>query len=93
VVEGRDIGSVVLPGADLKLFLTASPDERASRRAEERGVDAPPVADALRTRDERDARVNPLVPAADALEIDTSSRDADAVFREALALARSVMRT
>lgn len=90
VVEGRDIGSIVLPGADLKLFLTAPPDERATRRADERGSDAPPVADALRRRDERDARVNPFVPAPDAVEIDTTGKDAEAVFREALALVRSI---
>jgi cytidylate kinase len=91
VVEGRDIGSVVLPGADLKLFLTASAEERASRRAEQRGAEPRPVADALRTRDSRDARVNPLVAAPDAIELDTSGKDADAVFGEALALVRSVM--
>jgi cytidylate kinase len=89
VVEGRDIGSVVLPDADLKLFLTASAGERAARRAEERGIDAPPVADALRARDALDARVNPFVPAGDAIEIDTSGKDADAVFREALELVRA----
>jgi cytidylate kinase len=89
VVEGRDIGSVVLPDADLKLFLTASAGERAARRAEERGIDAPPVADALRARDALDARVNPFVPAGDAVEIDTSGKDADAVFREALELVRA----
>jgi cytidylate kinase len=89
VVEGRDIGSVVLPDADLKLFLTASAGERAARRAEERGIDAPPVADALRARDALDERVNPFVPAGDAVEIDTSGKDADAVFREALELVRA----
>jgi cytidylate kinase len=89
VVEGRDIGSIVRPDADLKLFLSASADERAARRAEERGIQAAPVADALRARDERDGRVNPFVPAPDAIEVDTSGKDADAVFGEALALIRS----
>ncbi|MGZ4125957.1 MAG: (d)CMP kinase, partial [Actinomycetota bacterium] len=51
VVEGRDIGSVVLPDADVKLFLTATPDERATRRAVERNVDPGSVGGALRERD------------------------------------------
>lgn len=84
VVEGRDIGSVVCPHADVKLFLTASADERAARRAGERASDATPVAAALNERDALDRRVNPLVAAPDAVEIDTSGKDADAVFEEAL---------
>jgi cytidylate kinase len=89
VVEGRDVGSVIRPEADLKLFLTASADERAARRADERGARRPSVAESLSARDARDARVNPFVPAPDAVEIDTSGKDADAVFDEALALVRS----
>jgi cytidylate kinase len=78
VMAGRDIGTVVLPDADLKLFLDASVEERARRRAEERGLDlAGPEADgileALRVRDRLDSTraVAPLHPAADARIIAT----------------------
>jgi cytidylate kinase len=89
VVEGRDIGSVVLPDADVKVFLTATSDERAARRAREAGVRASDVAPALETRDARDARVNPLVPAPDAVPIETTDADADEVFARALAIVRA----
>lgn len=82
VVEGRDIGSVVRPDADVKVFLRAEAGLRAERRARERRTGSDPGA--LHTRDAHDARVNPFVPAADAVEIDTSVKDADAVFEEAL---------
>jgi cytidylate kinase len=88
VVEGRDIGSVVLPDADVKLFLTATPDERATRRAVERNVDPGSVGGALRERDALDARVNPFVAADDAVEISTTGKDADTVFAEALSVVR-----
>ena len=93
VMEGRDIGTVVFPDAAVKIFLLAEPGERATRRIRERaetgGAPEPPrVAEALAARDEQDARVNPLVPAADAVPIETTGKDADAVFREALALVR-----
>ncbi len=78
VMAGRDIGTVVLPDADLKLFLDASVDERARRRAEERGLNASSpeaieILTALRRRDELDATraVAPLRPAADARIIAT----------------------
>ena len=78
VMAGRDIGTVVLPDADLKLFLDASIEERARRRAEERGLDPEsPEADAmlaaLRERDRLDSTraVAPLHPAADARIIAT----------------------
>jgi cytidylate kinase len=83
VMEGRDIGTVVFPEAPLKLFLVAEPGERAGRRVEERG--AMDVAGALHERDRRDASVNPFVPAADAVVIDTSDLDVDATLRAALA--------
>ena len=73
IVAGRDIGTVVLPNADLKIFLNASADERARRRAEERGLDpwgpeAAAVLAELRRRDELDSTraVAPLRPAEDA---------------------------
>ena len=84
VMEGRDIGSTVFPDARLKLFLIAEPHERAGRRVEERGVED--VAGALHERDRRDARVNPFVPAEDAIVIDTSELDVDGTLRGALAI-------
>jgi CMP/dCMP kinase len=83
VMEGRDIGTVVFPDAPVKLFLVAEPVERAGRRVEERG--ASDVADALHDRDRRDAKVNPHVPPADAVVIDTSDLDVDATVLAALA--------
>jgi cytidylate kinase len=84
VMEGRDIGTVVFPDAPVKLFLAADPRERAGRRVEERG--ASDVAGALHERDRRDATVNPLVPAEDAVVIDTSDLDVDATLDAALAV-------
>jgi cytidylate kinase len=87
VLDGRDIGSVVCPDADLKLFMTATAQERARRRVEElreRGAPAiyETVLQDLKERDARDSsrRTAPLSAAADAIVIDTTTRDADAVF-------------
>ena len=88
VMEGRDIGSVVAPDAELKLFLQARPDERVGRRALERDKDPQHVARALDTRDRQDARTNPFVPAPDAIVLDTSELSPDQVAQRALALAR-----
>lgn len=78
VMAGRDIGTVVLPDADLKIYLDASVEERAGRRAEERGLDpssdeAAAILAALRRRDELDSTrpVAPLRPAPDARIIST----------------------
>lgn len=87
VVEGRDIGTVVFPDADLKVFLEADPSERAARRRAEREA-APETAEALARRDALDAATNPFVPAADALVVDTSGREADEVFKEVMAAVR-----
>lgn len=84
VMEGRDIGTAVFPDAPVKVFLIAEPQERAGRRVEERGSEE--VAGALHERDRRDARANPLVPAEDAVAIDTSDLDVDATVRAALAV-------
>jgi cytidylate kinase len=81
VMEGRDIGSAVFPDAPVKVYLTARPEERAGRRAGDRGASG--AAGALHERDERDARVNPFVPPEDAVVIDTSRLDVDATFRAA----------
>ena len=74
VAEGRDIGTVVAPGADLKVFLDADPAERARRRALQTGRDAAAV---LAEQEERDARdrgraTSPLTPAPDAIPLDTT---------------------
>jgi cytidylate kinase len=87
VVEGRDIGTVVFPDAELKVFLTASEDERARRRGDEvgaRNYDA--VAADLARRDQLDSgrAVSPLVVANDALVIDTTGRDVDEIVEEVL---------
>ncbi len=93
VVEGRDIGSVVLPDADLKIYLTASPEERARRRAGERGQGQPlaDVAAQLARRDHLDSTraVSPLRRPDDVAEgavvVDSTGRTADQVLQEVLA--------
>ncbi|MFI5620027.1 (d)CMP kinase [Streptomyces sp. NPDC051567] len=86
VVEGRDIGTTVLPGADLKIFLTASPEARAARRSGElRGADAAGLAatrEALVKRDAADSgrKTSPLAKAADAVEVDTTELSLDQVI-------------
>jgi cytidylate kinase len=95
VLDGRDIGTVIAPEADVKLFVTASPEVRAERRLKElhgRGMDAP-LADVLadiRARDERDTHraVAPLKQAPDALFLDTSELDVEAAIAEALRLVK-----
>jgi cytidylate kinase len=88
VMEGRDIGSVVAPNADLKLFLRAQSDERVGRRALERDRDREHIARALGARDRQDARTNPFVPAPDAIVLDTTELSPDEVAHQALALVR-----
>ena len=75
VVEGRDIGTVVAPQADVKLYLEAEERERVTRRAGERGARDHRVAAELSARDALDARTNPMEPAEDAVAIDTTSMD------------------
>lgn len=75
VVEGRDIGTTVLPDADLKVFLTASPEARAARRSGEiKGADVQATREALLKRDAADSsrKTSPLAKADDAVEVDTS---------------------
>jgi cytidylate kinase len=81
VAEGRDIGTVVAPGAEVKVFLTASPAERARRRAAERGEDLEAVLAEQAIRDERDSKRahSPLVAADDAVELDTTGLGIDEV--------------
>jgi CMP/dCMP kinase len=81
VMEGRDIGTVVFPDAPVKIFLDAEAHERAGRRELER--EAAGAAGALHERDRRDARVNPPVPASDAVVIDTTELGIDETVRAA----------
>jgi cytidylate kinase len=90
VAEGRDIGTVVSPGAPLKVFLTASPEERARRRAEQIGEDPAAVLSAQRERDARDEtrEHSALRAAEDAVEIDTTGLSFDRVVDEIETTAR-----
>ena len=97
VLDGRDIGTVIAPGADVKLFVVASPEVRAARRVLElqsRGEAVTKdevLADLLR-RDERDSRrtAAPLKPAPDAHLLDTTHLDIDAAFRAAVEIIEAV---
>ncbi|MET9437692.1 (d)CMP kinase [Streptomyces sp. NPDC006551] len=83
VVEGRDIGTTVLPDADLKIFLTASPEARAARRSGElKGVDVAATRQALIKRDTADSsrKTSPLAKAGDAVEVDTTDLTLDQVI-------------
>ncbi len=91
VLDGRDIGTVVCPGADAKIFVTARVEVRADRRFKElreRGLDVihGRVLEDMKERDARDSEraVSPLEPAKDAFQLDTSDLDADQVFAAAL---------
>ena len=90
VAEGRDIGTVVAPDAELKVFLTADAAERARRRADELGVDVATVLAEQTIRDERDRTRahSPLVPADGAVVIDTTEMTLHEVVEEIAALAR-----
>ncbi|MDT0277114.1 (d)CMP kinase [Blastococcus goldschmidtiae] len=99
VVEGRDIGTVVLPDATLKIYLTAAPEVRAQRRAGQLGVTDPAQIDALaadlRRRDEYDSSRadSPLRPAADAVVVDSSELSQQAVVDRIVALAEAALVT
>jgi CMP/dCMP kinase len=89
VAEGRDIGTVVSPDSPLKVFLTASAEERARRRAEQTGEDPAAVLAAQRERDRRDEtrEHSALRAAADAIEIDTTGLSQDEVISRIASLA------
>jgi cytidylate kinase len=91
VVEGRDIGTVVAPDADVKVFLTARPRERARRRARELGGDPGEVLAEQLRRDQRDSTraESPLRPAPGALTLDTSDLSVEAVVSRLAELARA----
>lgn len=93
VLDGRDIGTVICPDADVKLFVTASADERANRRFKELAgkgdnITYDEVLADIRARDERDTNraVSPLRQAGDAALLDTTKMDIDAAFRAAVAI-------
>jgi cytidylate kinase len=97
VMEGRDIGTVVFPQADVKIYLDASPAERARRRAHDpahatgrAGTAVQDVATALEARDlnDRTRATSPLTKAQDAVEIDTTSLSIDEVIEQVIALAK-----
>lgn len=90
VAEGRDIGTVVAPEAEVKIFLTASPEERARRRAAELGADVKTVLSEQLIRDQRDStrEHSPLKPADGALELDTTGLTLEQVVERVSALAR-----
>ena len=96
VLEGRDIGTVVFPDAEVKLFLTASAEERARRRVldlQERGMraDQDEILAGIRSRDEADSTraIAPLRPAEDAVILDSTSLDLESVVRHVLELVES----
>jgi len=90
VVDGRDIGTVIFPNADVKLFITASPEERARRRHLElvdrgQATEFATILSEVRARDERDASrpISPMKPAADAHLLDTTDLSIEAAFEAA----------
>ena len=89
VAEGRDIGTVIAPQAELKIFLTADPTERARRRAEQTGRPLEEVLAEQQQRDRRDGEreLSPLVAAADAVQLDTTALSADEAIAEIVELA------
>ena len=95
VMEGRDIGSVVFPEAELKIFLTASPETRANRRwreHEQKGdaIDLATTLDEIRERDKRDVgrATSPLVRAADAVVVDSTAMEPEEVAKLVVMLAK-----
>jgi cytidylate kinase len=88
VAEGRDIGTIVAPDAEVKVYLTASPEERARRRATELGTDVNTVMrdQALRDAQDMDREHSPLKPAPGAAELDTSGLSVDEVVERVVEL-------
>ncbi len=94
VAEGRDIGTVVAPDAAVKVYLTASPEERARRRANELGTDVHTVLQDQTLRDAQDMERehSPLMPAPGAVELDTSGLDVDEVVARIVELVERARR-
>jgi cytidylate kinase len=95
VAEGRDIGTVVKPEAELKIFLTASPEERAHRRALELGTDWQTVLkdQTLRDQQDKEREHSPLRAAADSIELDSTGRPAEDVISQIVGLVRKAAKT
>jgi len=98
VIDGRDIGTVICPDADVKLFITAAPEERAHRRFLELVQNGTKIKESevladIRARDERDRTrgASPLRQAEDAALLDTTNLDIDAAFRAAIDLIEAAM--
>ncbi len=98
VLDGRDIGTVICPEADVKLFVTAAPEERARRRFLELTAAGMAIGEAevladIKRRDERDKNraAAPLRQAPDAYLLDTTNLDIDAAFKAAIALIDAAM--
>lgn len=94
VAEGRDIGTVVAPDAEVKVFLTAHPTERARRRADELGADPETVLAEQTIRDQRDSTRahSPLQPAPDAVQLDTTGLTLDEVVARVVDLVHEAER-
>ena len=94
VAEGRDIGTVVAPGAEVKVFLVADPSERARRRASELGAEVDTVMrdQALRDAQDESREHSPLRAAADAVELDTTGLTVDEVVARITELAQAARR-
>src|SRR5262245_35581266 len=97
VLDGRDIGTVIFPDADVKIFVTATPEVRARRRAAElkqagEHINQADVLADIRRRDERDSKrvIAPLKAATDAHLLDTTHLDIDAAFRAAIDIVEAV---
>ena len=99
VMEGRDIGTVVFPAADVKIYLDAEPGERARRRAADPAHSGPvavaEVATALTARDEidRTRTASPLYAAPDAIVVDTTGKSVEQVVQDVLKIVRAKMRS
>ena len=98
VIDGRDIGTVICPDADAKLFVTATPEERAHRRflelkERDSGIEEEAVLADIRSSDDRDRNraVAPLLQAEDAALLDTTNLAIDAAFRAAIDLIEAAM--
>lgn len=96
VIEGRDIGTVVLPDADLKIFLSAAPEERARRRAVQSGRESEleRIREAMKVRDRQDSerQASPLKAAEDAVVLDTTTLSLEGVVSRVMDLASDLRR-
>jgi cytidylate kinase len=94
ILAGRDIGTVIVPDAPLKIWLAASPEQRAARRARQTGQSPAEVLEQMRERDRLDSSraVAPMLRAPDAIEVDTDALTLDEVVGRVVALVREALR-